>query len=160
MKNLNLSENLLETLCLKTPGFSFKNLKSLMSIIEFKMSQKLLIDANVVNECLQIVCPSLVSKNTKKVAKTYYKEIGGYESLKTQIQTLITLPLQKPDLFIKRGLTPSKGILLYGPPGCSKTMFAKALATESNLNFLTVKGPEVFNKYVGDSEKKIREIFK
>jgi AAA family ATPase len=58
------------------------------------------------------------------------------------------------------GLKPLSGILLYGPPGCSKTMIAKALATESGLNFLAVKGPELFSKYVGDTEKAIREIFR
>ena len=70
------------------------------------------------------------------------------------------MPLIKPELFLRKGLRPSKGILMYGPPGCSKTMFAKALATESNLNFISVKGPEIFNKYVGDSEKNIRDIFR
>jgi AAA family ATPase len=58
------------------------------------------------------------------------------------------------------GLKPPAGILLYGPPGCSKTMIAKALATESGLNFIAIKGPELFSKYVGDTEKAIREIFR
>jgi AAA family ATPase len=58
------------------------------------------------------------------------------------------------------GIKPPQGILLYGPPGCSKTMIAKALATESGLNFIAVKGPELFSKYVGDTERAIREIFR
>lgn len=58
------------------------------------------------------------------------------------------------------GIKPPQGILLYGPPGCSKTMIAKALATESGLNFIAIKGPELFSKYVGDTEKAIREIFR
>jgi AAA family ATPase len=58
------------------------------------------------------------------------------------------------------GLKPPAGIMLYGPPGCSKTMIAKALATESALNFIAIKGPELFSKYVGDTEKAIREIFR
>lgn len=57
------------------------------------------------------------------------------------------------------GISPPKGILLYGPPGCSKTLLAKALANESGLNFILVKGPEIFSKWVGDSEKAVREIF-
>jgi SpoVK/Ycf46/Vps4 family AAA+-type ATPase len=61
---------------------------------------------------------------------------------------------------MKLGITPPKGVLLYGPPGCSKTLIAKALATETGLNFLSVKGPEIFNKYVGESERMIRDIFK
>lgn len=58
------------------------------------------------------------------------------------------------------GIKPPSGLLLYGPPGCSKTMIAKALATESGLNFLAIKGPELFSKYVGDTEKAVREIFR
>jgi AAA family ATPase len=62
--------------------------------------------------------------------------------------------------FARFGIEPSKGILLYGPPGCSKTMMAKAIATESKLNFISIKGPELFSKYVGESERAIRNIFK
>ena len=69
-------------------------------------------------------------------------------------------PLRFPDKFEAMGIKPPQGILLYGPPGCSKTMIAKALATESGLNFIAVKGPELFSKYVGDTEKAIREIFR
>ena len=73
---------------------------------------------------------------------------------------MIEWPLKHPEAFKRMGIQPSKGILLYGPPGCCKTMIAKAIATESNLNFIAIKGPELFSKYVGDSEKAIREIFK
>lgn len=69
-------------------------------------------------------------------------------------------PLKFPHKFAAVGIKPPQGILLYGPPGCSKTMIAKALATESGLNFIAVKGPELFSKYVGDTEKAIREIFR
>lgn len=69
-------------------------------------------------------------------------------------------PLKHHKKFQLMGLKPPAGILLYGPPGCSKTMIAKALATESGLNFIAVKGPELFSKYVGDTEKAIREIFR
>jgi AAA family ATPase len=69
-------------------------------------------------------------------------------------------PLKFPDKFEMLGLKPPAGIMLYGPPGCSKTMIAKALATESGLNFIAIKGPELFSKYVGDTEKAIREIFR
>lgn len=70
------------------------------------------------------------------------------------------LPLQHASKFMKFGIEPSKGIMLYGPPGCSKTMMAKAIATESKLNFIGIKGPELFSKYVGESEAAIRNIFK
>ena len=68
-------------------------------------------------------------------------------------------PLKHPEAFTRLGINPPKGILLYGPPGCSKTMIARAIATESGLNFLAVKGPEIFSKWVGDSEKAVRDIF-
>jgi AAA family ATPase len=68
--------------------------------------------------------------------------------------------LKYPEKFLAVGIKPPQGILLYGPPGCSKTMIAKALATESGLNFIAIKGPELFSKYVGDTEKAIREIFR
>jgi AAA family ATPase len=68
--------------------------------------------------------------------------------------------LKYPEKFTAVGIKPPQGILLYGPPGCSKTMIAKALATESGLNFIAIKGPELFSKYVGDTEKAIREIFR
>jgi ATP-dependent 26S proteasome regulatory subunit len=68
-------------------------------------------------------------------------------------------PLTNPEIYINRGLKPPSGLLLFGPPGCSKTLFAKALASTSYFNFISVKGPEIFSKYVGDSEKTIRDIF-
>ena len=94
------------------------------------------------------------------IPKVYWKNIGGYNKIKDQIKQVIEWPLKHPDAFKRMGIQPSKGILLYGPPGCSKTMIAKAIATESKLNFLAVKGPELFSKYVGDSEKAIRDIFR
>ena len=72
----------------------------------------------------------------------------------------IEWPLKYPQAFANVGITPPQGILLYGPPGCSKTMIAKAIATESKLNFIGIKGPELFSKYVGDTEKAIRDIFR
>jgi len=92
--------------------------------------------------------------------KVYYKDIGGYEDVKQIIRNVVELPLLRPEVFTKKGISPSKGILFYGPPGCSKTLMAKAIATEGYFIFLSVKGPEIFSKYVGDSEKAIRDIFR
>lgn len=78
-----------------------------------------------------------------------WSEIGGYDEVKQKIKQVVEWPLLFPDAYRNLGIEPLKGILLYGPPGCSKTMMAKAIATESKLNFLAVKGPELFSKYVG-----------
>lgn len=76
------------------------------------------------------------------------------------MKKVIEWPLKHPLAFKKLGVQPSKGILLYGPPGCCKTLLARAICTQCNLAFMAVKGPELFSKYVGDSEKAVRDIFK
>lgn len=95
-----------------------------------------------------------------EMPKVYWTDIGGQHELKKKLVEVVQLPLEAADTFQKLGVKAPKGVLLYGPPGCSKTLTAKALATESGLNFLAVKGPEIFNKYVGESERTIREIFR
>ncbi|XP_058522866.1 ATPase family gene 2 protein homolog A isoform X2 [Ochotona princeps] len=89
-----------------------------------------------------------------------WSDIGGLENVKLKLKQAVEWPLQHPDCFSRLGIEPPKGVLLYGPPGCSKTMIAKAVANESGLNFLAIKGPELMNKYVGESERAVREIFR
>ncbi|QSL65331.1 hypothetical protein MERGE_002641 [Pneumocystis wakefieldiae] len=89
-----------------------------------------------------------------------WSDIGGQEIIKQKLREAIEWPLTHPETFSRLGISPPKGILLYGPPGCSKTLIAKAAATEAGINFFAIKGPEVFNKYVGESERAIREIFR
>ena len=78
-----------------------------------------------------------------EVPKVYWSDIGGQQEIKQKLKESIEWPLQHPEAFLRLGIRPPKGILLYGPPGCSKTLMAKALATEAGLNFIAVKGPEV-----------------
>jgi len=89
-----------------------------------------------------------------------WSDIGGLAEIKREIQEAVELPLKKPELFEKMGIRPIKGILLYGPPGTGKTMMAKAVANESEANFISISGAQVLTKYVGESEKAVREIFK
>lgn len=93
-----------------------------------------------------------------KVPEVKWKDVGGLGLAKHDILQTIELPLKNPGLF-KNGLIQRGGLLLYGPPGTGKTLLAKAIATECELNFMSVKGPEVLNMYIGESEKNIREIF-
>ena len=89
-----------------------------------------------------------------------WSDIGGQEEVKQRLREAVEWPLTHPQVFARLGGTPRKGLLLYGPPGCSKTLTAKALATEAGLNFMAVKGPELFNMYVGESERAVREVFR
>ncbi len=89
-----------------------------------------------------------------------WKDIGGLKDVKREVQEAVELPLKKPDIFDKMGIRPIKGVLLFGPPGTGKTMIAKAVANESEANFISISGAQVLTKYVGESEKAVREIFK
>ncbi|KAK4705011.1 AAA family ATPase, partial [Phenoliferia sp. Uapishka_3] len=104
--------------------------------------------------------PSAMREVFLETPKVYWNDIGGQAHIKDRLRECVEWPLLHPDTFKRLGVRPPRGILLYGPPGCSKTLIAKALATEGGLNFIAVKGPEVFNKYVGESEKAIRELFR
>jgi transitional endoplasmic reticulum ATPase len=86
--------------------------------------------------------------------------IGGLEGVKGELKEAVEWPLKDPTAFKRMGIKPPKGILLYGPPGCGKTLLARAVATESEANFISIKGPEIFSKWVGESEKAIREVFR
>ncbi|KAF6759197.1 AAA family ATPase [Ephemerocybe angulata] len=89
-----------------------------------------------------------------------YSDIGGQSSVIQKLREAVEWPLLHPEAFQRLGVKPPKGVLLYGPPGCSKTVLARACATESGINFVAVKGPELLNKYVGESERGVREIFR
>ncbi len=89
-----------------------------------------------------------------------WAEIGGLEDVKQELVEAVEWPLKNPEVFRRLGIKPPKGILLFGPPGCGKTLLGRAVATESEANFITIKGPEVFSKWVGESEKAIREVFR
>ncbi len=89
-----------------------------------------------------------------------YEDIGGLQEQIQRIREMIELPLRYPELFQRLGIDPPKGVLLYGPPGCGKTLLAKAVATEAEANFILINGPEIMNKYYGETEAKLREIFR
>lgn len=100
-----------------------------------------------------------VDVSEEKIPSITYEDIGGLSEEIKKVREMVELPLKHPELFERLGIEPPKGILLHGPPGCGKTLLAKAVASESDVNFLIINGPEVVSKFVGDAEKKIREKF-
>lgn len=104
--------------------------------------------------------PSALREVMIEIPKVKWEDVGGLDEVKKRLKEAVEWPLTNPELFKKMGIRPPKGILLYGPPGTGKTLLAKAIANESNANFLSIKGPEVFSKWVGESEKALRNLFK
>ena len=106
------------------------------------------------------VTPTAMREVYIEVSTVHWDDAGGLEEVKEHLKEAVEWPLRNPEMFTRLGIKPPKGILLYGPPGCGKTLLARAVATESEANFISIKGPEVFSKWVGESEKAIREVFR
>ena len=102
----------------------------------------------------------LTETSTDKKIRVTYEEIGGLQTQTKRMREIVELPLRHPEVFNRFGIEPHSGILLYGPPGCGKTLIAKVLASESEANFFSINGPEIMNKYYGETEAKLRDIFK
>jgi len=111
-------------------------------------------------EALPTVPPSALKELLVEVPEVRWSDIGGYESTKEALREAVEWPIRHAWAFEAMRVDPPRGVLLYGPPGCSKTMMAKAVATETEMNFVSIKGPELFSKYVGDSEKAVRDVFR
>lgn len=103
--------------------------------------------------------PSAMREVNLEVPKVHWGDVGGQKEVKDQLLEAVVWPQKHRDAFTRIGNNPPKGILMFGPPGCSKTLMARAVASEAGLNFLAVKGPELFSKWVGESEKAVRSLF-
>nr|AJA32494.1 ATPase [Nosema pernyi] len=103
--------------------------------------------------------PNSLRENKMETPNVQWNDIGGLEDVKTELRETIQYPITYPEKFLKFGMTPSKGVLFYGPPGCGKTLLAKAVATECQANFISIKGPELLTMWVGESESNVRELF-
>jgi transitional endoplasmic reticulum ATPase len=106
------------------------------------------------------ITPSGLREIEVEVPEVHWDDIGGLENVKQELREVVEWPLKYPEVFQKMGIEPPKGILLYGPPGTGKTLLAKAVATESGANFIAIRGPELLSKWVGESEKAVREVFR
>jgi transitional endoplasmic reticulum ATPase len=111
-------------------------------------------------DALKEVEPSAMREVLVEIPDISWDQVGGLEDVKEELREAVEWPLKYPDLFAQLNATPPKGLLLYGPPGTGKTLLAKAVAHESESNFISVKGPELLNKFVGESEKAVREVFR
>ncbi|MDN5358810.1 MAG: transitional endoplasmic reticulum ATPase [Candidatus Diapherotrites archaeon] len=122
--------------------------------------EKMFVTYNDFIEALKRVEPSAMREVMIEVPKVTWDDIGGLEHVKQEVREAIEWPLKYPELFKEAGIEPPRGILLYGPPGTGKTLIAKAVANEANANFIAIKGPEILSKWVGESEKAVRQIFR
>ncbi|KAJ3226124.1 spermatogenesis associated protein 5 [Chytriomyces hyalinus] len=135
-------------------------MRTIRRVVEMTESENVSISLEDMKNALGVVKPSSMREVLLEVPNVRWTDIGGQEDIKQRIKEAVEWPLKHPEAFARFKIRPPKGILMYGPPGCSKTLMAKALATEAGLNFLAVKGPELFSKWVGESEKAVRDIFK
>jgi transitional endoplasmic reticulum ATPase len=128
--------------------------------IPTEVLQKIKVTMNDFYEAMKEIQPTALREVFIEIPEVHWNDIGGLEEVKKDVVEAAEWPLKFPKVFERLGIRPPKGILLYGPPGTGKTLLAKAVATESEANFIAVKGPEILSKWVGESEKAVREIFR
>ena len=126
--------------------------------MEFKISKMMPKGVVKINRSSNLTI--LDETTSDKKIRITYEEVGGLRTVIKSMREIVELPLKHPELFSRLGVEPHSGVLLYGPPGCGKTLLAKVLATESDANMYSINGPEIMNKYYGETEARLREIFK
>jgi transitional endoplasmic reticulum ATPase len=122
--------------------------------------EKLMVNQKDFIEALKVVRPSAMREVLVETPDVSWDDIGGLEEVKEKLVEAVEWPLKRPEIFTNMGIRPPRGILLYGPPGTGKTLLAKAVAKESEANFILINGPSLLSKWVGESEKAMREIFR
>ncbi len=154
----------LEALCREAALFRLRSLLESVDLIREDISLEILENLSVSMEdfknALKLVEPSAIREVFVEVPEVKWEDIGGLDEIKARLQQIVEWPLLYTQLYKDLGYKPPKGILLTGVPGTGKTLLAKALATETQRNFITIKGPELISKWVGESEKGVREIFR
>ncbi len=154
----------LEALCRES---AMNALRKIMPSINFQLDEipyetllHLEVTMDDFNEALKEVEPSAIREVFVEVPNVNWGNVGGLGEVKQKLLEAVEWPLRHPDLFLEANIEPPKGILLSGSPGTGKTLVAKALAHESEVNFISIKGPELMSKYVGESERGVREVFR
>ncbi|XP_054162471.1 transitional endoplasmic reticulum ATPase [Oppia nitens] len=178
-KNMKLADDVdLERMAAETHGFvgadlaalcseaALQQIREKMDLIDLEDDQ---IDAEVLNSlavtmdnfrwALGKSSPSALRETVVEVPNVTWEDIGGLLNVKKELQEMIQYPVEYPDKFLKFGMTPSRGVLFYGPPGCGKTLLAKAIANECQANFISIKGPELLTMWFGESEANVRDVF-
>ena len=178
-KNMMLEKNLdLEEVCKETYGFVGADLAQLCTeaaiqcireknelidideeMVDEKILESLIITQDHFKIALEQSNPSAFRETAVEIPNITWKDIGGLENVKRELQETVQYPVEHPEKFEKFGMQPSKGVLFYGPPGCGKTLLAKAIANECQANFISIKGPELLTMWFGESENNVREIF-
>jgi transitional endoplasmic reticulum ATPase len=178
-KNMKLSEDVdLESVAEQIHGFvgadiaqlcteaALQCIREQMDVIDIEDD---VIDAEILSNmavrqehftaALKLVNPSVLRSTVVEVPNVKWTDIGGLEDVKRQLIEMVQWPFEHPEIFLKYGQKPSRGVLFFGPPGCGKTLLAKAVASESSANFISVKGPELLTMWFGESEANVREVF-
>lgn len=122
--------------------------------------EEIIVSAGDFESALREIDPSAMREVLVEIPSVDWTDVGGLENVKQEIVEAVEWPIKRPEKFVEMGIKPPKGILLFGPPGTGKTLVAQAVANESNANFISIKGPQMLSKWVGESEKAIRETFK
>lgn len=178
-KNMKLDEDVdLEKCAAETHGFVGSDLAQLcteaalqcirekMDVIDLESES---IDAEVLESmavtmdhfrtALDTSNPSALRETVVEVPTVTWEDIGGLEDVKRELKETVQYPVEHPEMFAKFGMSPSRGVLFYGPPGCGKTLLAKAIANECQANFISIKGPELLTMWFGESEANVRDVF-
>ena len=178
-KNMKLAKDVdLERIAAETHGHVGSDLAALCTEAAlYQIREKMdlidieedIIDAEVINllavtqdnfsAALSKSNPSALRETAVEIPNVTWGDVGGLENVKRELQELVQYPVEHPDMFLKFGMSPSRGVLFYGPPGCGKTLMAKAIANECQANFISIKGPEMLSMWFGESSANIREFF-
>jgi len=153
----------LQQLCMEA---ALECIRSKMGLIDFdkdrvdkKILDSILVEGKHFDHAMGIVHPSSLRENQVEIPDVHWDDVGGLEDVKRELHETVQYPVEHADKYIKFGMSPSKGVLFYGPPGCGKTLLAKAIANECGANFISIKGPELLTQWFGESEANVRELF-